>query len=46
MDVLVADKRCNLNLQDSNGDTALHIGVDNVGVVQCLVGVGCSRCDI
>ena len=35
-----------MNVQDSYGDTALHIGVDNLKVVECLLESGHSRCDI
>ena len=46
LEALVADKRCDLNIQDGNGDTALHIGVENVEVVKHLLESGRSRCDI
>ena len=46
LEALVTDKRCDLNIQDGNGDTALHIGVKNVEVVKCLLESGRSRCDI
>ena len=46
LEALVSDKRCDLNIQDGNGDTALHIGVKDVEIVKCLLEPSHSRCDI
>ena len=43
---LVACETCDLNIQDANGDTALHIGVENDQIVQYLLERGRSKCDI
>ena len=44
--VLVADKRCDINIQDKNGNTALHRGVNNAEIVKCLIKKYHARCDI
>ena len=47
LEMLVTEEMCDLNIQDDNGDTALHIAAcsewNSAEKVQCLLE--CDRCD-
>ena len=46
VELLAGDKRCDTNIQDTHGDTALHSGVNNAEIVKHLIEKCHANCDI